>query len=217
MTSGLVPALRWLALAGLLLSAGSASAEPPAAASVTAEQEARAVALEDEGKRQRRLGRLEEALAQFERAFRIRERPGLIFNMAQTERLYAETLGGAEQLKHRRNALVLYRRYLHVRPDSPHRAEVERVVAALELSVKQAILPAAPVAPVSSVVTVVPEPAAAGTGATATVPAPAEPASRPWYRRWYVWTLIGAAVVGGAVGGAVAATVKGCPAHATCN
>lgn len=60
------------------------------------------------------LGRFEEAITEFERAYEERAAPEFLFNLAQAHR----------QLGHCERAAFFYRRYLEIKPSSPARSEV---------------------------------------------------------------------------------------------
>jgi tetratricopeptide (TPR) repeat protein len=72
------------------------------------------------------LGRYDEAISEFEEAYRYKDAPGLLYNIAQAYRLSNRP----------EEALRYYRGYLERKPDAPNRAEaefkIERLAAILE-------------------------------------------------------------------------------------
>lgn len=95
-----------------------------AAAPALADRPPREVAREhfDRGQTLYNLGKLDEAIAEFEGAYELDADPAYLFNLAQAHRLRGN---------HPR-ALFFYRRYLDLSPDAPNRAEVQERIAALE-------------------------------------------------------------------------------------
>jgi tetratricopeptide (TPR) repeat protein len=68
------------------------------------------------------LGRFDEALEQYEKAFESKPLPGFLFNIAQCHR----NLGNIDQ------AIFSYRKYLREAPDAENREAVERQIEELE-------------------------------------------------------------------------------------
>jgi tetratricopeptide (TPR) repeat protein len=68
------------------------------------------------------LGRFDEAIAEFERAYEMKPDPIFLFNIAQAHRL----------ARHTERAIFFYRRYLALDPRAKSRAEIEEHLAALE-------------------------------------------------------------------------------------
>lgn len=68
------------------------------------------------------LGRFDEALEQYEKAFESKPLPGFLFNIAQCHR----NLGNIDQ------AIFSYRKYLRESPDAENREAVERQIEELE-------------------------------------------------------------------------------------
>jgi tetratricopeptide (TPR) repeat protein len=72
------------------------------------------------------LGKYDEAISEFEEAYRCKDAPGLLYNIAQAYRLSNRP----------EEALRYYRTYLERKPDAPNRAEaeskIERLAAILE-------------------------------------------------------------------------------------
>jgi tetratricopeptide (TPR) repeat protein len=151
-------------LAGLSFAAMLTSA--PARADEDATEQARQHYAK--GKQAFDLGKWDDAIAEFEDAYRLRSDPTFLFNMAQAYRRKGDL----------QRALDLYKNYLIENPDSPKRNDIERRIRTLEKEMKnqprRQIEAPAPVAKSSE-----PPPAAsavvapAPVPATATVPAPA--------------------------------------------
>jgi tetratricopeptide (TPR) repeat protein len=154
------------------------------------------------------LGEYDQALADFKEAYRIREDPVFLYNIAQCHRL----------LKHHEEALRAYKTYLRRAPESPVRAEVEqRIVALQEVVEKQnraatmppdRVLgtkgePPATTPSTSAPATTSPSGASAGasdSGASGALTATAPPRTKPVYKQWWLWTAVGVAVVGVGLG-----------------
>jgi tetratricopeptide (TPR) repeat protein len=161
--------------------AAAAGATDPSAPPATP-QEAEMQTHRALGHRLYRLGRYEEAVAEFRRAYEIKADARLLFDIAQSYR----ELGAVNQ------ALFYYDRYLVAWPDAFDRAEVEEKVIELE-AMRGSPAPR----------TVVPR---RRHPIMIAEPAPSRPREEPrlWHR-WWFWTLVGAGVIAG-VGAAVAAS-----------
>jgi tetratricopeptide (TPR) repeat protein len=96
-------------------------ATTPASAAAQSGSEAARVAFQ-EGKRAYNLGRWEEALAGFEKAYKLSGDTVLLFNVAQAHRLAG----------HLEEALVSYRAFLREQPSSPNRGLAESWIAVVE-------------------------------------------------------------------------------------
>jgi tetratricopeptide (TPR) repeat protein len=123
------------------------------------------------------LGRSQDAIAEYRRAYELRADPQFLFQIAEAYR----QLGATEQ------ALFYYERYLAGAAAGPDRDVAERRVGEIES------LRAAP-----------PPGPTAGLVAT---PGTAEPVTKRHtsiWRRWWLWTAIGAALVAGATAAALA-------------
>jgi tetratricopeptide (TPR) repeat protein len=72
------------------------------------------------------MGRFDEAIVEFGKAYDIEGAPILLFNIAQSYR----------QLGKKDRALFFYRRYLEQKPDAANRAEVEKRVKDLQASIE---------------------------------------------------------------------------------
>jgi tetratricopeptide (TPR) repeat protein len=122
--------LAWARLALAVL--GSILVTAPASAQ--SESEAAKAAFQ-EGKRAYNLGRWEEALAGFEKAYKLSGDTVLLFNVAQAHRMAG----------HLEEALVSYRAFLREQPRSPNRGLAESWIAAIEAKLRARKLdPAAP-------------------------------------------------------------------------
>jgi tetratricopeptide (TPR) repeat protein len=64
------------------------------------------------------LGEFQEAIDEFREAYRLRQEPAILFNLAQTHR----------QLHEWQHAYFHYRQYLNQKPDAPNRTEVEGLI-----------------------------------------------------------------------------------------
>jgi tetratricopeptide (TPR) repeat protein len=123
-----------------------------------------------EGDRSFELGKFEQAIAAYERAFSLDAQPAFIFNIALAHRRQFELDG---QLDHLLRARELYRNYLRLDPHSPRRAAVEKIVTELTAKVDEAHghaprdAPPAPRPPPARPVALVP-----GPPAVADIPAP---------------------------------------------
>jgi tetratricopeptide (TPR) repeat protein len=123
------------------------------------------------GHRLSQIGRYEDAIDEFRRAYELRAEPRFLHEIAEIYR----RLGATDQ------ARFYYERYLASAPEAPDRPEVEAKLAALKGN-----HPPGPARP-----RLIPE-------ASVAVPPPPPPrAARPW-RRWWFWTAIGVAVGAGA-------------------
>jgi tetratricopeptide (TPR) repeat protein len=153
----------------------------PAAAATTAPAEAAPADGDVEahvelGHRLSKIGRYEDAIGEFRRAYELRAEPRLLYEIAEIYR----RLGATDQ------ARFYYERYLASAPaapasapGAPDRQEVEAKLAAL----KGAPPPARP--------RLIPE------ATLVSPPSPPPRAARPW-RSWWFWTAIGVAVGAGA-------------------
>jgi cell division protein FtsN len=156
------------------------------------------------------VGKYNEAIEEYQKAYEIGGDPPMLYNIAQAYRLNDQP----------NEAVRFYRRYLQRAPNARNREDVERKIAEQEKIVEDrrkaqmATQPAAPVPatttppappPVTTTVTPAPAPvpeapapaATAGTEAQAPVAAAAEPPSKA--RAIVGWSLVGAGVVLGVV------------------
>ncbi|MHB8417628.1 MAG: tetratricopeptide repeat protein [Myxococcales bacterium] len=104
------------------------------------------------------LGNFTAALDEAERAYRLEQKPALLYNLAQCHRA----------LGHWSKAAFFFRGYLRSRPDAPNRAAVEALIAEMQSKAQTAASPPSPPKPTSA-------PAAAP-------PPPPAPASAPVVR-----------------------------------
>ena len=120
------------------------------------------------------LGRYEEAVAAFRRAYEVKADARLLYDIAECYR----ELGAVDQ------ALFYYDRYLAGWPDAFDRPEVEEKVAELE-TMRGSPAPRTTVARRRHAPIVLEA-------------APSKPSKpqRPW-QRWWFWTVIGAGIAGG--------------------
>jgi tetratricopeptide (TPR) repeat protein len=132
-----------------------------------------------QGHRLYQLGRYQEAIAEYRRAYELRADPQFLFQIAESYR----QLGASEQ------ALFYYDRYLAGAPTGADRDTAEERVTEIE---SLRARPPAPTAP----------------GLVGTLgPGPGEGAKKqpkPLWRRWWLWTAIGVAVAAGATAAALA-------------
>jgi tetratricopeptide (TPR) repeat protein len=164
--------------------AATPAAPPPAAATeadgaAASPQEAEMQEHRALGHRLYRLGRYEEAVAAFRRAYEVKADARLLFDIAEC---YREA-GAVDQ------ALFYYDRYLAGWPDAFDRAEVEQKVAALE-SMRGSPAPRAAVPARRRQPLLIMEPP----------PSKPRPATHAW-QRWWFWTAVGVGVLGGITAG----------------
>lgn len=132
------------------------------------------------------LGKFDEALAQYQRAYDAKPLPGLLFNIGQCHR----NLGDYEA------AIFSFKKYLKAAPEADNREQVEEYIDDLEAEQEKAN--------------------AQRFGLTdrdrRRDEAPPPPAARPIYTRWWFWT--GVVVVGAAGGAGIYAATRpeGAPA-----
>jgi tetratricopeptide (TPR) repeat protein len=123
-----------------------------------------------QGHRLYQLGRYQEAIAEYRRAYELRADPPFLFQIAESYR----QLGATEQ------ALFYYDRFLAGAGDGPDRDAAEERVNELESLRARPPVAATPPGLI----------AAPGAGAGAKPPTPV-------WRRWWVWTALGAALAAG--------------------
>src|SRR5262245_50230924 len=165
--------------------APSPSPAPPADAEAvpSSPQEAEMQSQRALGHRLFRLGRYEEAVAAFRRAYEVKADARLLFDIAECYR----EVGAVDQ------ALFYYDRYLAGWPDAFDRAEVEDKVADLE-SKRGSPAPHAGIAARRRHPVITMEP----------LSSKPRPPPRPW-QRWWFWTAVGVGVLG-AIAASVALT-----------
>ncbi|MBI2896716.1 MAG: tetratricopeptide repeat protein [Deltaproteobacteria bacterium] len=167
------------------------------------EPSAEARAAFDEGRTAFRLGHYDEAIRQFELAYRLSHARKLLYNIAQSYRRNFEVEGDVADL---RRARELYRSYLREDPQSPERAEVEGMLG--EIEERLAALPPEPresppevhPSPVIAPVQVAEDGTRHPVVVTPTPPSrePSAPSRGGALGRWWFWTIAGAVVVGAA-------------------
>jgi tetratricopeptide (TPR) repeat protein len=150
----------------------------PATALADGDAERRAQAHFQRGEKMFRVGRFQEALVAYQRAFDAMPLPELLFNIAQCYR----NLGDPEQ------AIRSYRRYLHEKPDANNRRQVELTIAELEAEVARQLRE---------------NPGRVAANALIVTPPPTvRDERRPVYKRWGFWAGV-AVVAAGATATAI--------------
>src|SRR5262245_19691039 len=167
--------------------APSPSPAPPADAEAvpSSPQEAEMQSQRALGHRLFRLGRYEEAVAAFRRAYEIKADARLLYDIAECYR----EVGAVDQ------ALFYYDRYLAGWPEAFDRPEVEGKVAELE-DRRGTLSPRAAAARRNRPIMI-----------TEPSPSKPKPQQRAW-QRWWFWTAIGVGVLGG-IGAAVLSSGSG--------
>ncbi|MBX3154549.1 MAG: tetratricopeptide repeat protein [Deltaproteobacteria bacterium] len=141
----------------------------------------------DRGEKLFALGKFEEALEHYQKAYDAKPLPAFLFNIGQCHR----------NLNDYDAAIFSFRKYLKLEPDASNRDKVEALIEDLEQKKaeeesRKLRLVKPPRSPGEDPVTVDP------------------PAGRPFYKKWWFWT--GLAVVAGGVGvGVYASSPKGPP------
>jgi len=155
-----------------------------------------------QGETEYKLGRFDEALAAFSRAYELNAIPGFLFNIGQCH----------FQLKNYERAIFFYEGYLRDSPAAPNRAATQGQIAMAkrELAKQQRLARKTPMTPTAVAPTPTAEPSSAPIAVKpyvvpasepAVVPMQAAPqveASTPVYKTWWLWTIVGVVVVGGA-------------------
>ena len=152
------------------------------------------------------VGEFDEAAAEYQTAYKLKQDPALLFNAAQAYR-FAGRLD---------KALVLYRNYAHLYPNASNIDDIKQQIAKLKQAIASATTPptgtnrpaderptATAVAPAPVVAPVPPAPAPAPVVAQA---APRAERPTPVYKKWWLWTIVGVVAAGGAVTTAVLLT-----------
>ena len=160
-----------------LLAAGTARAAAPGEPNPSAPADVEVDEHVAQGHRLYQLGRYQEAIAEYRRAYELRADPQFLFQIAESYR----QLGATEQ------ALFYYDRFLAGAAEGPDRDAAEERVSELErLRARPAVTALPP--------GLLAEP---GTGAHAKQPVPV-------WRRWWVWTAVGAVLAAGVTVAALA-------------
>jgi tetratricopeptide (TPR) repeat protein len=174
--------LHWvrLVVAVALLSATAAAGEPSAKE------------LYDSGLRHYNVSEYDQALVDFKSAYQKSGRSELLYNIAQCYRAMGDP---ARAQSH-------YRAFLRENPDTPNRADVEKLIAAMDVAIKAQKQPPTEASPRTA--TPATEPPAPAPVANAPAPQPATPTvtttaaapeRRPAYKKAWVWGVVGGAVV----------------------
>src|SRR5687767_11122360 len=100
-----------IAISFLVLTMVGAAAKPKADDKAKADAKARA----EKGNTHYKLGRFDDALAEYSAAYEIYPAPGLLFNIGQCHK----------NLKHYERAVFFFEGYLREKPNAPNRALVE--------------------------------------------------------------------------------------------
>ena len=169
------------------------------AAPAVAHADDRATAREEfkSGSRYFEIGDYVQALAHFKTAYLAFEDPAILFNIAQCQRLMSQ----------KQEAVRSYRIYLQKRPETPNRAEIEKIIVTLEDAIRRdntatALPPTGvesanprvedkpPVAPA-------PEPTPAPVVVATAAPPPQAVDTTPLYKKWWLWAIVGGVVVAG--------------------
>jgi len=151
----------------------------PKAAADPALEEAKALFGEAQGLYD--LGRFDEALEVYSKAYEVKPLPAFLFNIAQCHR----------NLENWERAVFFFRRFLEAKPETPNRAEVEALV--LKLEAKLAEIEEAERAEAERKRLEALSAAALLSGGSSTVP---DPKKKSVVKRWWFWTIVGVAVVG---------------------
>jgi tetratricopeptide (TPR) repeat protein len=161
---------RSIAVAALL------SLGPAAAAASDGEAEARVHF--QKGMAAFELGKFQESLAEYERAYELAPLPGFLFNIGQCHR----------NLGNHAKAIFSFRLYLRKKPEARNREAVETLISELEAKQRAEARRKKARVPVY-----VPE-------SRPVTPPPPPPLPTPIYKRWWLWTVVVAAAGGAAVG-----------------
>jgi tetratricopeptide (TPR) repeat protein len=125
------------------------------------------------------LGKFQEALAEYERAYELAPLPGFLFNIGQCHR----------NLGNHAKAIFSFRLYLRKKPEARNREAVGTLISELEAKQRAEARRKKARVPVF-----VPE------SRPVVPPPPPPPPPTPVYKRWWLWTLVVAAAGGAAVG-----------------
>ena len=127
--------LRAAAVSALIVAADApalASPPEPAPASTPTENRTHAKRLFEVGQAHYNLGEYDEAIAAFREAYEISSAPALLYNIAQSHRLKGDCL----------RALQVYRHFVRLDPNSPHRLSAESHVVNLAAQCENKTAPA---------------------------------------------------------------------------
>src|SRR5450432_2840056 len=166
LADSLLRCLRLVVMAVVLLSALSQAAR---AAELTPAQKLEMKQLYERATRAYDVGKYNEAIEEYQKAYEIGGDPPMLYNIAQAYRLNDQP----------GEALRFYRRYLQPAPSARNREDVERKIADLEKSVEEKRkAQAAATPPLVTAPPAVPAPATAATSPVGP-PAPVPPAPAP--------------------------------------
>jgi tetratricopeptide (TPR) repeat protein len=130
-----------------------------------------------------------EALKDFKEAYRLKDDPVFLYNIAQCERL----------LDHNVEALRAYKVYLQRAPNAPNRSEVERKITTLEeaIAAQEKAQKMPPSQTLESPHDTTPPPPATtpATNNAATTLTATAPEKKPVYKKAWFWAVVGGAVV----------------------
>lgn len=138
----------------------------------------------DRGEKLFALGKFDEALDEYQKAFDAKPIPDFLFNIGQCYR----NLGDYQQ------AIFSFKKYLKLEPDAPDKDKVEKLIDDLEEKQERG--------DGQKFVQKTPEPPPP--------PPPAKTESSPFYKKWWFWTGVAVVGVGGGVG-VYEATRSGAP------
>lgn len=127
----------------------------------------------DRGEKLFALGKFDDALDEYQKAFDAKPLPGFLFNIGQCHR----NLGNLDQ------AIFSYKKYLTLEPEADNKEKVEQLIAELEQKKAEADTNKFGLGNNQN-----PPPGGGG-----------EP-SKPIYKKWWFWTGVGAVAVAGGVG-----------------
>ncbi len=168
----------------------SAHAQPPSPAAPAPATPLTTTGPADRGARAFNLGRFEEAIGEYRKAYELREDPEYLFNIAQ----------GYRQLGRPEQALFFFKRYLATAVAPANRADVQELIAELEPQVTERLAegtpgalegPRAPQKDVSLL------PGTSGVALAGANPAPV--AKKPLVGKWWFWTGIGGVLAAGLI------------------
>jgi hypothetical protein len=144
-----------------------------------------------------KVGDFAHAAAMFEVAYAICQRPSILFDLAQSNRLLYTT---EPRIEHLRRAVFVYQQFLRDSDNEALKAkargfidDLNKKIAEIEASIPP--LEKTPEAKPAEPATPAPAPAPSSAAVVA-APAPA-PARTPVYKRWWLWTAVAAVVVVG--------------------
>jgi len=135
------------------------------------------------GKAAFELGRFQEALEEYQAAYRISPLPGFLFNLGQCHR----------NLGQYKKAIFSFKLYLKKKPNAHNREAVELLLSELETKVE--VRP-----PPTTVRVYVPREEDDHKQAITAPPPPPPKRRKPIYAKWWFWTGVAAVAAGSAVG-----------------